>query len=114
MTNREFFEAIVSNTSLSAEMHEHAEKEIARIDAANEKAAARRAEKAAEDQPLLDALAAALTSEFQTASDLKGVIECSVQRTSSLCRKLVKAGIATDGDVKIPKKGMQKGYKLAE
>ena len=29
MTNREFFEAIVSNTSLSAEMHEHAEKEIA-------------------------------------------------------------------------------------
>ena len=114
MTNREFFEAIVSNTSLSAEMHEHAEKEIARIDAANEKAAAKRAEKAAEDQPLLDALTAALTSEFQTASDLKGVIECSVQRTSSLCRKLVKAGIATDGDVKIPKKGMQKGYKLAK
>lgn len=113
MTNREFFEAIVSNTSLSAEMHEHAEKEIARIDAANEKAAAKRAEKAAEDQPLLDALAAALTSEFQTASDLKDVIKCSVHKTSALLRKLVKADIAVDGDVKIPKKGVQKGYKLA-
>lgn len=114
MTNREFFEAIVSNTSLSAEMHEHAEKEIARIDAANEKAAAKRAEKAAEDQPLFDALTAALTSEFQTASDLMGVVEKSVQKTSSLLRKLVKMGIAVDGDVKIPKKGTQKGYKLAE
>lgn len=113
MTNREFFEAIVSNTSLSAEMHEHAEKEIARIDAANEKAAAKRAEKAAEDQPLLNALAAALTTEFQTASDLKDVIECSVHKTSALLRKLVKADIAVDGDVKIPKKGKQKGYKLA-
>ena len=112
MTNREFFEAIVSNTSLSAEMHEHAEKELTRIDAANEKAAAKRAEKAAEDQPLLDALTAALTTEFQTASDLKDVIECSVHKTSALLRKLVKAGIAVDSEVKIPKKGTQKGYKL--
>ena len=114
MTNREFFEAIVSNTSLSAEMHEHAEKEIARIDASNAKAAEKRAEKAVEDQPLFDALTAALTHEYQTASDLMGVVEKSVQKTSSLLRKLVKMGIAVDGDVKIPKKGMQKGYKLAE
>ena len=113
MTNRDFFKTIVTDESLSAELREHAEKEIARIDAANEKAAAKRAEKAAEDQPLLDALTAALTTEFQTASDLKSVIECSVQKTSSLLRKLVKAGVAVDGEVKIPKKGMQKAYKLA-
>jgi bacterioferritin (cytochrome b1) len=111
MTNREFFAAIVSNPSLSAEMHEHAEKEIARIDATNEKAAAKRAEKAAEDQPLLDALAAALTEEPQTASTLKDVIECSVQKTSSLLRKLVAADRAVAEDVVIPKKGKQKGYK---
>ena len=114
MTNREFVMTIAATETLSIELREHAEKEIIRIDASNEKAAAKRAEKAAEDQPLLDALTAALTSEFQTASDLKSVIECSVQKTSSLCRKLVKAGVAVDGEVKIPKKGMQKAYKLAE
>lgn len=124
MTNREFFVTIreffmttAADEILSPEerkcIREHAEKELARIDADNEKAAAKRAEKAAEDQPLFDALTAALTSEFQTASDLKSVIECSVQKTSSLLRKLVKAGIAIDGEVKIPKKGTQKGYKLA-
>ena len=117
MTNREFFMTIAADEILSPEererVREHAEKELARIDAANEKAAAKRAEKAVEDQPLLDALAAALTTEFQTASDLKDVIECSVHKTSALLRKLVKADIAVDGDVKIPKKGVQKGYKLA-
>jgi len=113
MTNREFFVTIAATETLSAELREHAEKEIIRIDANNEKAAAKRAEKAAEDQPLLDALTAALTTEFQTASDLKSVIECSVQKTSSLLRKLVKANVAVDGEVKIPKKGMQKAYKLA-
>ena len=111
MTNREFFMTIAATETLSAELREHAEKEITRIDANNEKAAAKRAEKAAEDQPLLDALTAALTSEPQTASDLKEVIECSVQRTSSLLRKLVKMNKAVAEDVKIPKKGIQKGYK---
>ena len=111
MTNREFFMTIAATETLSAELREHAEKEITRIDANNEKAAAKRAEKAAEDQPLLDALTAALTSEPQTASDLKEVIECSVQRTSSLLRKLVKMNKAVAEDVKIPKKGTQKGYK---
>lgn len=117
MTNREFFRTIAADEILSPEererVREHAEKELARIDANNEKAAAKRAEKAAEDQPLFDALTAALTHEYQTASDMMGVAERSVQKTSSLLRKLVKMGIAVDGDVKIPKKGVQKGYKLA-
>ena len=111
MTNRDFFKTIAADETLSAELREHAEKEIARIDATNAKAAEKRKEKDAENQPLIDALVAALTDEPQTASDLMGVIECSVQKTSSLLRKAVTQGVAAVEDVKIPKKGPQKGYK---
>lgn len=110
MTNRDFLKTIAADETLFVELREHAEKELKRIDAANEKAAEKRKEKDAENQPLIDALVAALTDEPQTASDLMGVIECSVQRTSSLLRKAVVQGIAKVQDVKVPKKGPQKGY----
>lgn len=113
MTNREFFEAVAANSALSDDLREHAEKEIERIDATNAKAAEKRAEKAMENQPLLEALTAALTDEPQTASTLKDVIECSVQKTSSLLRQLVKMEAAVSEDVKIAKKGTQKGYRKA-
>lgn len=110
MTNREFFVAISTNPSLSAEIVEHATAQIAKLDETNAKRRNAMTKKQLENQPLKDLLAQNLSSKPQTATDMMGVIECSVQKTSNLLRQLVADGRADVVDVKIPKKGMQKGY----
>lgn len=115
MTMREFMNTVATMDGMSDAMVEFATAEIEKIDAANEKRRAKNAEKAAANQPLLDALESHLSGEPQTASDLKEVIEVSVQKTSSLLRELVKQGKASVKDVKVKRDGKTstlKGYTL--
>lgn len=86
--------------------------EIAKLDAANERKKEQVSKKAQENAPLVEALTAALTDTPKSASELKDVIEASVQKTSSLLRGMVQAGIAVSEDIK-GAKGTCKGYKLA-
>lgn len=109
MTNKEFYEAVAKN-EITDEVVEKANELLAKANETLAKNAAKRAEKAAEDQPMIDALVGALGSEPMTASQLKDVIGVSVQKTSSLLRAAVAQGKATCvGDVKVDKK-TAKGY----
>lgn len=120
MTTREFYNAVIAHFEgetvnfSDADMIAFADAQIEKLDAANakrkEKTDKKSLEKAATDAPLLDALAAALTDEPKTATDLKDVIGANVQKTSYLLRALVKAERAKSQDVKIKGKGTQKGY----
>ena len=122
MTNREFYTAITAeNATITPEMIEHAQAQLAKLDATAEK---RKGKVSAKDQAKRDenATMAAhiaetiLTSEAKTATDVAAVLtaeageEVKVQKASYLCRLAVKMGLAKETEVAIPKKGKQKAY----
>ena len=115
MTNREFLNAIATNETLAEEIRTHAEAEIAKMDAANEKRKNKVSKKAEENAPLIEKIVTeVLNSEPVTASDVAAELGVSVQKASSLLRTIATAGNANVTDVKIPKKGTQKGYTKVE
>lgn len=87
--------------------------ELEALDKTNAKRRAKNAEKRAEEAPIYDAVAAVLTDEPKTASDvfalgIEGIP--NVQKASSVLRNLVDAERANVQDVKVKGKGTAKGY----
>ena len=114
MTNREFYTAIINGT-INDEVVEVATAALAKMDAANEKRRNTPSKKAVENQPLVDEIVnSILTSEPKTASDVAAKLGVSAQKASALLRSIVANGQATVSDIKVPKKGTQKAYTLAE
>lgn len=115
MTNREFYIAIMNAETLSVEVREHAEAALTKLDDTNEKRKNTISKKALENQPLIDRIInEILDSQPKTASDVAAVLEVSVQKASMLCRAAVEQGHAKSQDIKVPKKGTQKGYTLLD
>ena len=116
MTKREFLTAIVelgTEGTISSELGDFAEEEIAKLDEALAKRRAKVSAKAAENAPLMDKIYEDILKEDEvvTATVVGELMEVSTQKASALLRKMVDEGRATAEDVKIPKKGTQKGYK---
>ena len=123
MTNREFYNLIAADTTLTDEIRAHAEEQIAKLDAIAEKRKGKVSKADAEKREANIALAnhiaeTILTSEAKTATDVAAVLteetgeEVKVQKASYLCRLAVELGLANVTEVKIPKKGTQKAYAI--
>lgn len=111
-TKREVLALIKDGVSNEATIA-YAVAELEALDKTNAKRRAKNAEKRAEEAPIYDAVAAILTSEPKTASDIFALgIEGipNVQKASSVLRNLVADERAVSHDVKIPGKGPAKGY----
>ena len=121
MTKNELLNMIVEGATVTAEMAEKA----AEMRAADAKAKeARKGKVSAKDQEKRDAnealarhiAADILGTEPKTATDVAAVLteeageEVKVQKASYLCRLAVTMKLATETEVKIPKKGAQKAY----
>ena len=113
MTNREFFTAIL-NSNLSDEMKEHATAELKKMDERNSKRSSTMTTTQKENIALKEKILAALTTEGKVASALAEELSLSVNKVSSLCHQLVEDDKAVVEDVKVPKKGMRKLYKVKE
>ena len=115
MTNREFFTAIASMTNISAELVEHATNELGKLDKRNASRAAKPTKAQKENEPIKEEIVKFLTekSGFHTASEVMEACEISVQKASALCRQLVEEGALTVQEIKVPKKGKQKAYAIA-
>ena len=111
MTNREFFEAIVNGT-INDEIKAHAHEAIEKLDARNARRANTPSKTAIANAPIIEAIKAILTTEPQTAGMVAEKVEISVQKASALLRQIVANGDAFVTEVKVPKKGKQKGYYL--
>ena len=116
MTKREFLTAIVelgTEGTISSELGDFAEEEIAKLDAALAKRKEKVSAKAAENAPLMDKIYEDILKEDEvvTATVVGELMEVSTQKASALLRKLVDEKRAIVEDGKIPKKGTQKGYK---
>lgn len=122
MTNREFFVAVAKNENLTADLREHAEVQLAKLDAANAKRAEQQTKKSKENEPIKAAIHAlliakgAMTSpDIAVALNEQGVTNTdgepiSTSKASSMCRQMVDDGQLTVTEVKIPKKGKMKQY----
>ena len=121
MTKIELMKALTEGAVVTAEMAEKAAEIVAADAAAKEK---RKGKVSAKDQAKRDENAALATkvaedylgTEPKTASDIAALLtaetgeEVKPQKASYICRLAVKMGLASETEVKIPKKGAQKAY----
>lgn len=119
MTQREFLTSIIETEGTTAEQKEYAQGAIVKLDnelaKRKEKAKETPTKKAIENAPLFEKIMnEILTTEAMTASEVAAVLECSVQKASSLLRQLANDEKISSADAKLPKKGNVKVYALIE
>ena len=114
MTNREFLTSVSALENAPAEVIEHAQAALAKLDATNAARKAKPSKTAQANAPLMDQIAnEVLTDEALTASTIAETIGVSVQKANALLKALVADGRAEVTEVKVPKKGTQKAYTKA-
>lgn len=113
MTKREFLTQVIAGT-VTEETVEFAKAEVAKLDADLAKAAAKRAEKKAENAPLVEALQAILTDKPMTASEIAEAVEGinNSSKATVIAKILVESGVATVTEVKVKGRTV-KGYSKA-
>ena len=120
MTNRDFYNAII-NADLTAiledemakSVKEHAEAALGKLDATNEKRRNATSKKELENLPLMEKIVnEVLSFEPMTASDIGAALGITHNKATPIVKMAVARGIAGVKDIKVPKKGMQKGYFL--
>ena len=111
MTKREFLTKVIEVVA-DEEMKTFAEEEIRKLDEALEKRKEKTSLKAAENAPLLDKIYEDILKEDEpvTSTVVGEIMEVSTQKASFLLRKLVEQERAKSEDIKVAKKGTQKGY----
>ena len=116
MTNREFFTAVMAIENAPAEIVEHAEAALAKMDETNAKrkekakesdASAKYAEENAE---LIAKVLEFLGTDTKVASDIAENVGTSVQKINGVMRHLLAADKVVVGETKLPKKGTVKTY----
>lgn len=120
MTNRDFYNAII-NADLTAvfedemaeSVKEHAKAALGKLDATNEKRRNAASKKEKENLPLMEQMVnEVLSFEPMTASDIGAAIGVNHNKATHIVKMAVTRGLAGVKDIKVPKKGMQKGYFL--
>ena len=120
MTNRDFYTAII-NADLTAiledemakSVKEHAEAALGKLDATNEKRRNAASKKEKENLPIMEQMVnEVLSFEPMTASDIGAALGISHNKATPIAKMAVDRGLVGVKDIKVPKKGMQKGYFL--
>ena len=116
MTNREFFTAVAALENAPADIVEHAQAALTKMDETN----AKRKEKAKEadstakwaeeNAEVIENAYAALGTETKVASDIAAAVGTSTQKINHVMRYLADQGRVTVGETKLPKKGTVKTY----
>ena len=120
MTNRDFYNAII-NADLTAifedemakSIKDHAKAALGKLDETNEKRRNAPSKKELENLPLMEQVVnEVLSFEPMTASDIGAAIGVNHNKATHIVKMAVTRGLAGVKDIKVPKKGMQKGYFL--
>ena len=112
MTNREFFNAIVT-ANINADIIAHAVAEIAKLDKKNAKRKAAEGQVKEENKPIAEAIVAALANGAMLSADLAKAIGQSTQKTNGVAGEMCKIGTLVKDKVKVKGKGEQTTYTLA-
>ena len=116
MTMRKYHEAVLAIPGCPADVAEKAKAEIAKLDATNAKRTEKAKEKAAENEPIKQAIYNLLVEKGAMVASVIGTElttednEVSTSKASAMCRQMVEEGRLTVCEVKVPKKGKVKQY----
>ena len=110
MTKREFLNGVIAETQ-NADLANFAVSELEKLDARNAKRASTPSKVQKENAPLIEKIKTLLTSEPKLASELAKEMNLSTQKITPLVKAVEGVQVV---DVKVPKKGTQKGYFLTE
>lgn len=114
MTNRELYTAIINDT-ISAEVIAKAKEELAKLDKKNSDRSAKLTPAQIENEKLYPSVLALLNSETAVLStDVATALGVSTSKATGLLGNLLKLGKVEKIDVKVPKKGSQKGWLLVK
>ena len=120
MTNRDFYTAII-NADLTAifedemakSVKDHAKDGLRKLDETNEKRRNAPSKKELENLPLMEKVVnEVLSFEPMTAPDIGAAIGVTHNKATHIVKMAVDRGLAGVKDIKVPTKGMQKGYFL--
>lgn len=115
MTNREFYTAIASSTTLPTELIEFAAAAIEKMDNANAKRKSTPSKTAIANEPLKEQLLNEILSlEPMPTNNVAAALGVSNQKASALLRQLVADGKVIAVEDKVPGKGKQKFYSLVD
>ncbi len=113
MTYREFYQAIV-NGETNEEITAFAESAIAKLDSKNANRNSKPSKTAIENEPIKKRILEFLTDKPSTISaEIGSAVGITTQKAATLCKQLANEGKLVAEDVKIPKVGKRKAYKLA-
>ena len=117
MTNREFFVAIASNTNLTADLRDHAQAQVDKMDASNAKNRGSESKTYKANLPLFSEVLALLAEKPMLTSEVATAMNSeerpiSNSKASGLLRTLEKEGKVTSAKVKVKGKGEQTQYTI--
>ena len=117
MTNREFFVAIASNTNLTADLREHAQAQVDKMDASNAKNRGKESKAYKANLPLMAEVLELLTEKSMLTSEVAVAMSTeerpiSTSKASALLRTLEGEGKVTSVKVKVKGKGEQTQYTI--
>lgn len=112
MTNREFFNAIIS-ANVNDELTAHATAELEKLDARNAKRSSKPSKTQLANEPIKAHLLEILAVKPMTASEIHEVdADLSSSKISTLCGQLAKEGKVSIQEIKVPKVGKRNQYSL--
>lgn len=113
MTYREFYNAVI-NGEINPETIEFATNAIAKLDTRNASRASRPSKVAIANEPIKASISEFLASgETHIAKEIGEAVGITTAKASSLCGQMVKDGVLTATEVKVPKVGKRVAYTLA-
>lgn len=114
MTNRELYTAII-NGNVTEDVVEKAKAELEKLDKKNSSRSTKLTPTQVENEKLYPSVLELLNTETAVLStDIAKVLGVSTSKATGLLGNLLKLGKVVKVDVKVPKKGTQKGWLLAE
>ena len=118
MTNREFFVSIASNTSLTADLRDHAQARLDKMDASNAKSRGTESKTYKANIPLFAEVLTLLAEKPMLTAEVANAMTSeerpiSTSKASGLLRTLENEGKVVQSKVKVKGKGEQTQYSLA-
>lgn len=114
MTKREFYNAIISMNSVSAEMKEKAAELIAALDNEAARRSSRPSKKSVENAPVKAAILDLLASHSaMLTNEVAAALEISTAKASSLLTQLANESKVVGEEISVPKQGKRKQWRLA-
>ena len=113
MTQREFLNKVINTPNIAEDIKAEAEALIAKLDTKNEKRKTTQTKTQKENEPIAQAILAALANGSMLGVDLAQTIGQTTNKTNGVAGTLVNAGVLTKSKQKVKGKGEMTVYALA-